>query len=72
MLRTLLNLECDGCGNPYPSCGVCPAPVNGAIYTSKMLRSKAKADGWVRSSLEGTRTDICPRCAKKENRKGSK
>lgn len=38
MLRLLMYLTCDGCGNPYPACGICPAPVDGAIYTSQMLR----------------------------------
>ncbi len=66
MLQTRLYLSCDGCGHPFPVFGVFPSPVDGAIYTSRMLRAEAKKEGWKRGSLDGSRIDICPRCAKKE------
>jgi hypothetical protein len=74
MLSTRLNLECDQCGNPFPACGVCPAPVDGAIYTPRMLRDEAREEGWKRPRVLalGVLHDICPRCAKKAARKGGK
>lgn len=66
-IRTMLNLECDECRNPYPACGVCPSPVDGAIYTPTMLRVEAKAEGWVRRRDVSRMADVdlCPRCEKK-------
>lgn len=70
MIRTLIHLVCDSCGNPFPACGVCPAPQDGAINTAAQLRRDARAVGWARKFL-GTRIqrDLCPRCAKKAGRK---
>jgi hypothetical protein len=65
MLRTMLNLECDMCRNPYPACGICPSPVDGAIVTPQGLRNDAKEEGWTRPHLTRGLGDLCPRCTKK-------
>jgi hypothetical protein len=67
MLRTMLNLECEGCGAAYPRVGNSPAPVDGAIYTVAMLREEAKGAGWVRRMIFTAMRDLCPRCSKKNS-----
>lgn len=71
-LRIRLNLECDHCGNPYPSCGVCPAPLDGAVFSPAEVRRQAKAEGWTQRSFHGVRRDLCPRCTKKAKKDGAK
>ncbi len=70
MIGTFIHLECDSCGDPFPSCGVYPSPEDGAIVTAAQLRRNARAAGWVRKFLETRmQRDLCPRCAKKAARK---
>lgn len=68
-LRTLLNLTCNECGDPYPRIGNCPAPIDGAIFTPVELRRDAKAAGWtyhtVSQDMFRVKRDLCPRCTKK-------
>lgn len=73
-LRTRLYLQCEGCGNPYPACGVCPSPVDGAIFSPTELRADAKANGWTRkrNDVIGAVIDLCPRCTKKAAKKAGK
>ncbi len=75
MLRTRINLECDGCGDAYPRVGLCPAPLDGALFSAADLRAEAKEQGWTVSSQRNSgflvRRELCPRCTKKE-RKGGK
>lgn len=73
MLQTHIYITCDECRNPFPSCGICPSPMDGAIYTPAMVRSEAREKGWrqMRQPLANPR-DICPRCLKKLAKKGGR
>jgi len=72
MITTRLLIECDDCRNPFPAVGICPSPVDGAIYTPGMLRAEARADGWTRRNNPGGPHDLCPRCTKKAKKKASR
>lgn len=74
MIQTRIYITCDDCGNPFPACGNCPAPIDGAIFTPGMLRADAKEAGWKRSQklfMAGIH-DLCPRCARKHAKKGGR
>ena len=68
-VRTRINLECDSCGDAYPSVGLCPAPLDGALFSAADLRREAKEQGWTFTSLRNSgflvRRDVCPRCTAK-------
>ena len=64
MLRTMLDLECDHCGNPFTAYGVCVLPVDGAIFTAAMLRHEANQRGWTRRKTVSGLSDLCGRCKK--------
>jgi hypothetical protein len=71
-LRTTLHLTCDDCGNPYPACGVCPSPVDGAIFSAQELRREAHLQkGWTRPNSGTGRIDLCARCTKKARKTGA-
>lgn len=73
MLNTRVYLECDDCRNPFPAVGTCPSPVDGAIYTSVMLRREAKDEGWTQQREKfATVRDLCPRCKKKAQKAARK
>lgn len=66
MLRTRINLECEACDDSYPCVGLCPAPLDAAIFTEAELRREAKDAGWSRSKGENSQLeDLCPRCTKR-------
>jgi hypothetical protein len=61
MLTSRIHLECDDahCRAAFPSFnGHKPTPLDGAIYTPRMLRAEAKKRGWQRYG----EFDFCPRC----------
>ena len=72
MMRTMLNLECDHCGNPYPACGICPSPVDGAIFSALEVRTEAKKVGWTRQRFDIQQRDLCPRCTQKQKKAAGK
>ena len=71
-LRTRINLECDSCADAYPCVGLCPAPLDGALFTASDLRREAKEQGWTAQSQRNSgflvRRDLCARCSKKEEK----
>ncbi len=71
-LCTLLHLKCDHCGDPFPAVGVCPAPMDGAIYSVAELRQDARDQGWTRQHFQRFFRDLCPSCGKKAKKAGHK
>jgi hypothetical protein len=68
-LRTTIYLTCDECKNPFPAVGICPAPMDGAIFDAAQVRRDAKEEGWTRRVICGVAHDFCAACDKKVQRR---
>jgi hypothetical protein len=62
MIVTRIQLHCSwiDCRNHFPEDGA----LDGAIFTSTMVRKEARAHGWTRTE----QMDLCPSCSAKLNR----